>query len=327
MFALRGAAVCFSIFGIVYCVLSLAVVLSWRRFHGFAQSLPVRRQSDLLFCLRILPLGASVALTAAFTVPSFLLLEPRAIDEPLSAVPMLLGIFGAAVAIVGIASAGRALRNTQRAVSAWARSAHRLPSCGEASYMNIPLIRVAQAGPEQLLPPRAVPAMTAVGIIRPRVLLSDTAEALLLPDELRSALRHEAAHIRRRDNLKKLLFRLAAFPGVSQLEAAWLEATELASDEAAVSNLSEALDLAAALIKLSSLAPTEAGPELAAALVAGTSSVISARVQRLLCWTEESGCAQTSSSARYRWTATAMLVTASGFVLTYSHLLGVAHTA
>src|SRR5947209_20522386 len=98
--------------------------------------------------------------------------------------------------------------------------------------------------------------MTAVGIIRPRVLLSDTAEALLLPDELRSALRHEAAHIRRRDNLKKLLFRLAAFPGMSQLEAAWLEATELASDEAAVSNLSEALDLAAALIKLSSLAPT-----------------------------------------------------------------------
>ena len=73
--------------------------------------------------------------------------------------------------------------------------------------------------------------------------------------------------MRRRDNLKKLLLRFVAFPGMAGLEAAWLEATEMAADDAAVSNAGEALDLAAALIKLSRLGPVEAPVDLTAALV------------------------------------------------------------
>jgi Zn-dependent protease with chaperone function len=67
---------------------------------------------------------------------------------------------------------------------------------------------------------------------------------------LQTALNHEVAHVSRRDNLKKLLLRFVAFPGMSGLETAWLEATEMAADDAAVSTAGDALDLAAALIKL-----------------------------------------------------------------------------
>jgi len=87
------------------------------------------------------------------------------------------------------------------------------------------------------------------------VLLSDAAAAVLSPQELATALQHEMAHAHRRDNLKKLLFRFCAFPGMSRLEAAWCEAEEMAADDAAVASVGDALDLASALIKLSRLAP------------------------------------------------------------------------
>ena len=52
-----------------------------------------------------------------------------------------------------------------------------------------------------------------------------------------------------RDNLKKLVFRFCPFPGMAGLESAWSQAAELAADDAAVSNLNDAVDLAAALVK------------------------------------------------------------------------------
>ena len=53
------------------------------------------------------------------------------------------------------------------------------------------------------------------------------------------------------DNLKKVLISATPFPGMGSIESAWREAAELAADDAAVTNRQEALDLAAALIKLS----------------------------------------------------------------------------
>ena len=49
---------------------------------------------------------------------------------------------------------------------------------------------------------------------------------------------------------------------MAKLESAWSEAAELAADDAAVSNLNDAVDLAAALVKLSRLVPVEAAPDL-----------------------------------------------------------------
>jgi Zn-dependent protease with chaperone function len=319
MFAARGIFVSLSVFLIVYCVLSLAVLCVWREVWLHLQRRPARRVANLLFTLRMLPLIAAAAITTVLTVPSFLLLEPRAIDEPLGGIPLALGICGAALGIFGAVNAVWALRKASRSVSAWtaeeSTAAGRLADvCRGNAGTPVPLLRTS--------PP--VPAMTAVGIVRPRILLSSAAESLLTAGELQTALHHELAHVSRRDNLKKLLLRFVAFPGMGGLEAGWLEATELAADDAAVSNAGEALDLAAALIKLSRLGVVKS-VDLTAALVYGPAWFVSARVERLIRWSSARPEASPIFSAWYGFGAA--LATAAVFAFTYRHLLAQVHVA
>jgi Zn-dependent protease with chaperone function len=310
MFAVRGLAVSFSVFVMVYCSLSLAVSFGWHRVRRWAQNLPAGRTADLLFALRMLPLATAAAITAAFTVPSFLLLEPRAVDEPIGAAPLLLGLFGLVVGISGIAKVLAALHRTSRTIHAWTSGAESL----QFPY-SLPVLRISQP----------IPPMTAVGIVRPRILLSSSAEFLLTPAELKTALNHERAHFHRRDNLKKLLLRLVAFPAMHGLETAWLDAAEMAADDAAVSTPSEALDLASALIKLSRLAPGSPAPELTLALIDTHSSVLNVRIERLISWNRDRLAATLWPTPWYGLVAAA--ATTAGFVLTYSQLLARVHTA
>jgi Zn-dependent protease with chaperone function len=312
MFAARLIAVSVSVCVLVYSGLSLAVVCGWRRFPLFSRRHPARPTADLLFGLRLFPVAAAAAVTLAFTVPSFVLLEPRSIDEPIGIAPSLLGLCGLMLAAFGIWNAARALTTASRAITAWTYDAKPLESRG-----GVPVVRIS----------RVVPALTAAGILKPRVLMSGAAEFLLTERELQTALRHELAHVRRRDNLKKLLLRLVAFPGMKDLEAAWLEALEMAADEAAVYSASEALDLAAALIKLSRLSPSEARVDLTAALVHSPVAVMNARVERLMAWSEEHPVS--SSSRGYSpWHGMAVLLTMLAVLaVTYSELLVRVHSA
>jgi Zn-dependent protease with chaperone function len=167
--------------------------------------------------------------------------------------------------------------------------------------------------------------MSAVGIVRPRILLSSAAESVLAAEELQTALNHEIAHIRRRDNLKKLLLRFVSFPGMTGLEMAWLEAIEMAADDAAVSSPTEALDLAATLIKLSRLSPVEAPVDLSAALVHSPASIMNIRVERLIAWSPR---CQTPSQGLALWYGVLSICTAVGLAaVTYSELLARMHEA
>jgi beta-lactamase regulating signal transducer with metallopeptidase domain len=309
MFAARGIAVSFSAFVLVYCSLSIAVCLTWPAISSRVRPHSTRGLAALLLALRIFPFVAAALITAAFTVPSFLLLEPRSIDEPIGGIPLALGICGIALGILGLFNAGRALRQASRIIAQWTQGAQPI-ECSTP----VPVLRMS----------RAVPAMVATGIARPKVLLSGTAECVLSANELRTALNHEVTHLLRRDNLKKLLFRFLAFPGMAGLEAAWREATEMAADDAAVSNAGEALDLAAALIKLSRL-PVGAAVDLTAALVQGPASFMNARVERLISWNEDR---RTPVQKRSPVIACAVaLATIGVFAVTYSQLLAQVHTA
>ena len=314
MFAARGIAVSFSVFVLVYCALSLAVYLVWHKVQLYVQKHPVRRVADLLFALRMFPLATAGLITAAFTVPSFLLLEPRSIDEPLGQIPLVLGLCGAGFGIFGLLNSALAARRAARTVSRWTREAQAIEMSSP-----VPVLRIA----------RTFPAMTAAGIVRPRVLLSSAAEFVLNDNELQTALNHEVAHVRRRDNLKKLLLRFVAFPGMGGLEGAWLEATEMAADDAAVSNAGDALDLAAALIKLSRLGPVEPPADLTAALVHSGAAVMNARVERLIAWCDERRVPPQKHSSSYMlaYGVGAGMATVAGFAITYSQLLVHVHTA
>jgi beta-lactamase regulating signal transducer with metallopeptidase domain len=315
MFALRGSAVSLSIFFIVYGALSIAVCFAWRSLWRYSQRSSARRCADLLFAVRMAPFVVASIVTLAFAVPSFLLLEPRAVEESMGSVPVVLGLCGMAMLLAGAWNALRALVQVSRTIAQWSTQARVVGSSAINSQKSVSVLRAAAGAPP----------LTAAGILRPTVWLSGAAEFVLSERELQSALRHEVVHVRRRDNLRKLLLRLVVFPGMAQLESAWCEATEMAADDAAVASVSEALDLAAAVIKLSRLAPLEPSVELTTALVHSPAESVNARVERLIAWTERRQIPMRSYSLGYGLCATVAVV--ATLAVTYSELLVRIHAA
>jgi Zn-dependent protease with chaperone function len=303
MFALRGIAVSLAFFVLLYCLLSALVAAAWRSLHVLRVG--EKNLADLLFALRVLPLAASVVITFAFVVPSFDLLEPRAIDEGMGAMPLALGICALLLIVCGCFRVIAALAKTSRVVAHWLEGAR--PMDDGAHTVTF------RSRPE-------APPLTLVGVRRPRVLVSEATVALLSDDELHMALKHERAHMQSRDNLKKLVFRFCPFPAMTKLESAWSQAAELAADDAAVSKLDDAVDLAAALVKLSRLAPVEAAPVCTVGFVTGS---IRARVTRLLAWNES---ARANQRRNGLWYAIPPLLVALLFVFaTYGPALALTH--
>jgi beta-lactamase regulating signal transducer with metallopeptidase domain len=267
MFAARCIGVSLAVFILVYAALSFVVSRGWRFLLGVSKPCLASDSADLLFNLRMAPLAVSVGVTLLFTLPSFLWLEPRSADEAIGGAPVVLGAACLLWFAVGTVRAAAAHFRTSRAVAEWLGSG----SVMEAGS-KIPVVRTPNA-----------PGLTVAGVRSPKVFVSEATMAVLTPAELRTAVRHELSHVRRRDNLKKLLIRFAVFPGMADLQRQWSDATEMAADDAAVCNRREALDLAAALIKVSRLGPMESSPALAIGLL-HSSTALSARIERLFGW-------------------------------------------
>jgi Zn-dependent protease with chaperone function len=266
MFVLRGIAVSLTFFVLLYCLLSFVVACTWRCVKLLRYT-SVLDRANVLFLLRVAPWMASVVVTLTLIVPSFVLLEPRSIEEDI-AVPLVLGLACLLLFALGLFRVVAAQKMSSRVVAEWLEGASMLD---------------AGLGAPTFQANRATSPLTLVGVCSPKVVVSDATVALLSADELRVAVRHEVVHMRSRDNLKKLVFQCAPFPGMSGLEGAWQEAAELAADDGAVSSVREALDLAAALIKLSRLIPVRRVPAFTMGLVGGP-AFLSGRIERLLAW-------------------------------------------
>jgi len=279
MFVVRGIAVSLTFFVVLYSLLSLLVGGAWRSVK-FMRGISPGGLANLLFSFRVFPLVSSAAVTLALVVPAYVRLEPRSIDEDI-ALPLVLALGCLLLFALGMFRVIAAQTRTARVVAEWLRGANAL----DAGVMA-PTFRAG----------RGTPPLTLVGVCSPRVVVSEATVALLNHDELRVAVRHEVAHMRSHDNLKKLVMYCAPFPGLAGLENAWHEAAELAADDGAVASLPEALDLAAALIKLSRLLPVHGTPNFTMALV-GASGSVSGRVARLLAWSDAQ-----DHSAPTRWT-------------------------
>jgi len=273
MFAARCIAVSLAVFMLLYVFLSIAVSRGWKLVRRILRPRSARNAADLLFALRILPLALSSLVTCAFTLPSFLLLEPRSTNETIGTAPLALGVCCLILLGLGITRATIAQMRASQALVRWLQGSMLMESQIKESGNAVPIFRTSNH----------TPAMTVAGVCAPKVLVSEAANAMLNPPELRTALRHEIAHALRYDNLKKLVFRFSLFPAMKDLEHAWSEETEMAADDAAVSSSQEALDLAGALIKISRLGPVESPGALTMALL-HSSTALSARVHRLVAW-------------------------------------------
>jgi beta-lactamase regulating signal transducer with metallopeptidase domain len=302
MFAARCLGVSLAVFVVVYAALSLAVSRGWRFLLRVWKPRLASDSADLLFGLRMFPLAISVAVTLLFTLPSFLWLEPRSTDEAIGVAPLLLGAACLLLFAVGMVRAAAAHFKTSRAMATWLESG----SVMEAGA-KIPVVRTPNA-----------PNLTVAGVRSPKVFVSEATAVALTPAELRTAVRHELSHVRRYDNLKKQLFRFAVFPGMADLQGQWSEATEMAADDAAVSNRREALDLAAALIKVSRLGPMGSSPALAIGLL-HSSTALSARIEHLFEWRTVHAPQSRSKSWRYSLPAGAAAIIL--VALTYSPTL------
>jgi beta-lactamase regulating signal transducer with metallopeptidase domain len=304
MFALRGLAVCLSFFAVVYAITSGLISQLWRFRKQRRSSATPQATSALLLTLRALPLLSATLVTLAIVLPSFIELEPRTSAEPVGEIPAILALCCLSLFVIGFANALLSWRKTNRIVHSWLEGA-----TAESRSEGVSLFRIRPAAP----------ALAVAGICAPRVLLSDAAVKALTEAELKAALKHELAHVRRRDNLKKLFLRITAFPGMSALETEWSEATEMAADDAAVSNNAEALDLAAALIKISRIASPQASPTLTTALVPSVNSALNARIERLVTWEQH----RPAENVRFEswYVASALLAATFCVVVSYGALL------
>jgi beta-lactamase regulating signal transducer with metallopeptidase domain len=314
MFALRGIAVSVSIAVTLYACFSVLVCWMWRRVWHEARQYSPKLCANVLFALRLAPLAVATAVTVIFAVPSFVLLEPRDVNEAVGVMPTVLGICGVAFVLAGAWNTVLALLRSSRVLKRWSIAASKIGSAPLDKSHSVSILRSASAGPP----------LVAAGIFRPTMWLSTTIESVLSERELQSAIRHEIVHVRRNDNLRKLVIRMVAFPGMAALEAAWRAACEMAADDAAVSNNAEALDLAGAVIKISRLALLEPAAELTTALVGSAAESVCARVERLMAWSERQ-----SSAARFPTQPAWLLVggLALAVSVSYGQLLVLVHAA
>ena len=269
MFVMRGIAVSLTFLFLVYAGWSLLIALGWKAADRLRE-ISAKTRANLLFWLRISPWLVSTAIILTLVVPAYVRLEPRSVEEDI-ALPVVLGLACLSLLGMGIVRVLNAHRSSALVVAEWLNDANTLDSLDTGVTAKTYQTR------------QEAPPLTLVGLCAPRVVVSEATLSVLNRDELRVAVQHELAHMRSRDNLKKLAFHCCPFPGMAALEDAWHEAAELSADDQAVSSMGEALDLATALIKLTRTMPVRTAPAFTMALIDGNGSV-SHRVQRLLSW-------------------------------------------
>ncbi len=263
MYLLRGAVVSLGVFFLAYIALSGIIACVWRVLGKRGAAL----SATALYGIRILPLLAAGALVALFTVPSFLYLEPRFTDEKIGSGAFALAMGGTLVLVAGCINALRAWLKTSQFVAPCLQQARRLQM-----HAGIPVYEVSSGAP----------TLFVAGVWRPKLLVSSAAVALLDSIEIEAAIRHEVAHINRRDNLKKLVLRFCPFPALASLERAWLRAAEIAADDDAACHERAALDLASALLKMARASAPARTPGLGMTLLPEHGAPVGARIERLL---------------------------------------------
>ncbi len=242
---------------------SAVVAASSAALVRFASGLEARAAARFLFAVRMFPAGAGLFAVLGLCIPSYLWLEPAGEIEDLGVACIAGAIAAAVLWIRSAARAGLAVLEVRRFIGECVAAGENLPVAGDAAWV-VDRKRT----------------MIAAGVIRPTVIISRDVVSALSPEQLEAAILHERAHLRSRDNWKRLAILAApAIFSLKKIEQAWHRFTEWAADDAAVSrDRARALALAEALVRVARL-----GSEKSAALATPLlGEDFSARVERLV---------------------------------------------
>lgn len=213
-------------------------------------------RADGAFLLGTLPMGVSLAVVAAAAAPSLGAVVGLGHDHcqshghhlhlcllHSSGLRPVLAVVGAlALATFLFRSGGLVLRilRTRGRLAALEKLGTRLPGA-------FPVVAV----------PGAPRLCHAAGVFRRRILLSASLKGALAEGELRAALAHEEAHLRRKDPLAALLLSLAGLfvppPLARVFASAYQTAAEEACDAEAVLAVGDGTVVAEALVKMATL--------------------------------------------------------------------------
>jgi Zn-dependent protease with chaperone function len=264
--SLAGYFLVQTVAGAAACALAGRAIRAAERLHP-------RDGARLLLALRLLPSALACAAVAGLCVPSFLWLEPSEADEQVGVACLVAAALAAAVWIPALWRASRALAQSWRYTRMCWRAAQPEPAADGFSVWVVESRK---------------PVLALAGVVHPRVVVSRGLLDALDREQLDAVLRHEEAHRRSHDNLKRLALLVAPeiLPGqraLSALDQAWARVTEWAADEgAAAGDAGRRVALAEALVRAVRLgcAGSPAGP-LATTLLEHPRD-LEARVARLL---------------------------------------------
>ena len=259
-YSARLICLCLACFGLVQVVTGSVVYGLAQRVIGMASRLPARSAARLLLAVRLLPAGAGLFVILGLCLPSYLWLEEEPASEPVSLLCVAAAATGATILGIGMI----------RTLRAWIRS----PRVSGPDAIRI-------EGENCCLIDSTQPVLALTGVFHSRMLLSPPVLRALPPKELSLALGHERAHRASRDNLKRVLLRLAPLP-VPALDRAWSKFAEWSADDAAVDgDADRCLTLASALVRFAKLSVPERISQLASYLLADEHD-LATRVERLL---------------------------------------------
>jgi Zn-dependent protease with chaperone function len=197
-------------------------------------------RAALMFVRGVAPTTGAMLVAFGLVLPAFLMFEPPHDGERVGRALILIAALGAAQIVrIGVRLV-RMLRLSRRFTTAWIPGARPIPG-----HWGLPTFAIDAA----------FPVVALAGFVRPTLFVDRRVLAVCSPAELAAIAAHERAHVRGRDNLRRLLLGVCAGPA-SVTAAAWREAAEEAADARAADSASRAVELASALLKVARLAPT-----------------------------------------------------------------------
>jgi Zn-dependent protease with chaperone function len=308
---LYGATLAFTWFLALNVILSFAVAAIARLVSARIVSTVPAVRARVLLALRLLPAVVSILFVAGVFLPSFLELEPREFDESFGITTTAFAVVSCALLSAAVWRGVAALHDAVKRSRSWIACARPIVLSGSP----VPVFCLDAP----------TPAMTLVGVFRPKLLVTAPLLELLTAEELRAAVSHEVGHLGSWDNLKRLAMRatpdaLSALAASRTLEHDWALAAEHAADARAAHNRATGLALASALLKIARLTPPVASEHVLVSPLVGGDAIVS-RILSLM-----DGSAENRPSRGMRLAtaaATAGLLVAA--IATYLPLLATVH--